>query len=762
MKNQKIAPVLGLIALGLVLRVIFLLAMKANWPGWDSPTIDALYHHLWAQRIADGDILGGGAYFRAPFYPFFLGMIYSVISENFTVVFIIQHLIGVLAVPLVYIIARSYFSSPVAIIAAFLTAINGILIYFESQLLLDFLTVIFFLVFLYLLIIAQKRDKSSLYFISGLAAGLFAVTRPNILAVLPLVCLWIFLVDYNLKKNIKRCLLVIAGTLLLILPVTLRNATIGGDNVLIASQGGINFYIGNNENADGYTALLPGFGHNWQYSDAEYEAAVHLGKKPGEVKPSEVSSYYYGKAVKYILSSPGHFIRLIIKKLYLFWNRFEISNNNNLYFLIDYIGLSFYPLFLFAILSPLGLAGSILCFFKGRRYWLFPMLIFGYMATVVMFFVTARFRLPIVPLLTIMASFTIYEIVAAFKDKRYKYAWGLLGSVIIIAIFTSTNFYGHHDRSTAMANYSLGNMALKKGDYETARLHYNQALRQASCIPNAHLNLGVIAFYERDTLTARHEFENEINACGVSAKAYSNLAMLARLKGNSNEAYAYADSAVYYFPNFKEAYINRILASLSSSDTMMIKSAVYGYKDAFPSDIAAKYYYGQYLIRTGQTTLAETEFRQVVSSSEKDIVSEYDLSEIYSAALPHGYNPNKIRGRGHYQLGLLFAYNNELDSALHHFQRAVDLIPDDPDARHNLALAYDQQGDFQRAEVEFRRAIAQDSKRAVYYYNYGLSLGKAGDYTQAAAMMEKALELDPEFEKARRVLEALRGRKQQQ
>lgn len=758
MNNQKITPVLGLIALGLILRIIFLLVIKANWPGWDSPTVDALYHHLWAQRIADGDILGGGAYFRAPFYPFLLGMIYSIIGENFTAVFAIQHLIGVFAIPLVYIIAKKYFPMPVAIIATLLTAINGTLIYFESQLLLDFLTVVFYLLFIYLLTIAQQKDKSGLYFISGLIAGLFAITRPNILAVLPLACLWVFLTGSDYRKKIIHCGLLIFGTILLILPVTIRNAAIGGDNIIIASQGGINFYIGNNENADGYTALLPGFGHSWQYSDAEYEAAIHFGKKPGELKPSEVSSYYYGKAVKYILSSPGHFIKLITKKLYLFWNRFEISNNNNIYFLTDYIGLSFYPLFLYAILSPFGLTGTVLCFFKSRRYWIFPIMIIGYMTTVVLFFVTARFRLPVVPLLTIMASFTIYEIITAFKDKRNKYAFTLLGSVIIIAVLTWTNFYDHHDRTTAMANYSLGNMALKKGDYETAKLQYHKAIEQGDCIPNAHLNLGVIAFYERDTLSARLEFEDEISSCGKSAKAFNNLSMLARLKSNYIMAYAYADSAVYYFPNFKEAYINRILASLSSSDTIFINTAVHGFIDEFPSDIAAKYYYGQYLNRTGHTALAEKEFKYAASSSAKDIVSEYDLSEIYSAALPYGYNPNKIRGKSHYQLGLIFAYRYEIDSALFHFQQAVGLIPDNPDARHNLALAYDQQGDFRRAIVEFQKAIEQDSMRAVYYYNYGLSLGKVGDYTKSAVMMKRALELDPDFVKARRILETLQGR----
>jgi len=755
MKDQKLMIIIGLTLLGLILRIIFLMVMKGNWPGCDSPTIDALYHHLWAMQIADGNILGGGPYFRAPFYPYFLGLIYSIFGTNFTLVYLLQHIIGVLVVPLVFIISRNYFAPVTAIIAALLTAVNGILIYFESQLLLDFLTVIFFLVFIHFLTIAQKGGKSRFFLFAGLMAGLFAITRPNILAVIPLVCIWIFMIVPDMKIKIRNSLLLMIGIIIFVLPVTLRNITVGNDTVLIASQGGINFYIGNNEQADGYTAMLPGFGHTWQYSDADYEAASSLGKKPGAIKPSEVSSYYYDKAVKYIISSPVHFIKLLIKKLYLFWNRYEISNNNNIYFLTDYIGMSFYPLFLFAVISPLGLIGSILCFFKGRRFWIFPILIFGYMITVVMFFITARFRLPLVPILSIMTAFTIYEIYQAITNKRYRYSIILLISVFVAGVFTWTNFYGHHDSSTAMANYSLGNMFLKKGDYNSARQQYQTALEQASCVPNAHLNLGVIAFYESDTATARLEFEKEIKSCGPSAKAYNNLSMLARLKGDYNRAYAIADTAISYFPNFKEGFMNRITAAFALADTNVIKTAVSGFVDTFPEDIAARFYLGRFLYLTGKLENAEQEFRYIALSSDKDIVSEYDLSEIYSAALPYGYNPEKIRGKSFYHLGLMSVEKGEIDSALYNFKQAASLLPDDPDARHNLALAYDQKGDYQMALDEFRQAITLDSMKAVYYYNYALSLGKTGNYPMAVQMLEKTLSLDPEFDQAKNILQAL-------
>jgi len=308
----------------------------------------------------------------------------------------------------------------------------------------------------------------------------------------------------------------------------------------------------------------------------------------------------------------------------------------------------------------------------------------------------------------------------------------------------------------AMANYSLGNMFMKKGDYQSARAQYEIAINQGHCVPNAYLNLGVIAFYDGDTSSARSYFEEEILNCGPSGKAYNNLSMLARLSGDNRQAYAMADSSVVKFPNFKDAYINRILAAFAENDTILIYRAASDFKMKFPANPAARYYYGMYLMRTHKTEQAKVEFTLVVSSGSKDIVSEYDLSEIYSSSLPYGYNPAKIQGKSYYQLGLIAASDGDLNRALEHFIRAVNLLPDDPDARVNLALAYDGLQDYHKAEVEFNKAIALDSSQAVYYYNYALTLGKMGDYMKAQTMLEKAVQLKPDFSQAQRVLEALK------
>jgi len=119
------------------------------------------------------------------------------------------------------------------------------------------------------------------------------------------------------------------------------------------------------------------------------------------------------------------------------------------------------------------------------------------------------------------------------------------------------------------------------------------------------------------------------------------------------------------------------------------------------------------------------------------------------------YNPKKIRGKSFYHLGLLSVEKGEIDSALYNFKQAVNFLPDDPDARHNLALAYDQKGKYQPALAEFSRAIELDSTSAIYYYNYALSFAKTGNYPMAVEMLTKALSLDPEFDQAKNILQAL-------
>src|SRR4029077_8731711 len=90
----------------------------------------------------------------------------------------------------------------------------------------------------------------------GAAMGLLALTRENALVFIVVLAIWI------LTTTEKRALILFAaGLSLILLPVAVRNYSVGGGFYLTTSQFGTNFYIGNNAKADGtYASLRMGRG----------------------------------------------------------------------------------------------------------------------------------------------------------------------------------------------------------------------------------------------------------------------------------------------------------------------------------------------------------------------------------------------------------------------------------------------------------------------------------------------------------------------
>ncbi|MCK4631754.1 MAG: hypothetical protein KAT79_00720 [candidate division Zixibacteria bacterium] len=73
---------LTIFLIALVLRCVFLLEFQSV-PLAQTPTMDMEYHHQWATAIAEGREFIDGAFFRAPLYPTFLGVIYAVFGDSF-------------------------------------------------------------------------------------------------------------------------------------------------------------------------------------------------------------------------------------------------------------------------------------------------------------------------------------------------------------------------------------------------------------------------------------------------------------------------------------------------------------------------------------------------------------------------------------------------------------------------------------------------------------------------------------------------------
>lgn len=78
------------------------------------------------------------------------------------------------------------------------------------------------------------------------------------------------------------------------------------------------------------------------------------------------------------------------------------------------------------------------------------------------------------------------------------------------------------------------------------------------------------------------------------------------------------------------------------------------------------------------------------------------------------------------------------------YRRAVELLPQDPEALLGLAASYDRLRRFDLADRAYGMAAPYVGSRAEYYNNLGYSYVLRGDLQQARTYLLKAYEIDPD------------------
>src|SRR6185369_12215986 len=152
---------------------------------------------------------------------------------------------------------------------------------------------------LWALAAARARPTFGRWLGAGVLAGVLALLRENALLIAPLLALLAY--RRNLLRHGGAFLL---GTALALLPVALRNAWVGGEPLPTTSQGGVNFYIGNNAQADGtYRPIVPGK----QIPALERREPARLAEQilGRRLSAGEVSRYWFGRALAWARANPG-------------------------------------------------------------------------------------------------------------------------------------------------------------------------------------------------------------------------------------------------------------------------------------------------------------------------------------------------------------------------------------------------------------------------------------------------------------------------
>lgn len=476
-------------ALALVLRVVYVLQARSS-PLFDHPQMDALYHVEWARAFARGEDFQPGPFFRAPLYPWFLGLCTRFFGEDLLLPRLVQAGFGTLTVALVMRVAALVFDRRTALVAGLVAATYWTSIYFEGELLLPVLEMLFDLAAIERTLVAGRDGRIRSWCVAGAAWGAATLVRPNVLAFVPLMVLWSLRGPERFGLRAVRAAAFVLGLAALIAPVTLYNRIVGHDAVLVSSQGGVNFWIGNNPSSDGSSAIVPGTRGDWWggYHDA---IAIAESARGRALAPSEVSAFYTERALTWMRTEPMAALRHFVWKARLFWMDWELGNNvDERFFALRYGPILRWLPVGFGALAAAGIVGLLLAW---RRSWTCaPLLLFVpvYAGTVIAFFVCARFRMPIVPVLAVFAGSAVVHAWDAWRSARRQLAVAIATAIAAAGVLLH-RVPDSVDRTGAQGWWLLGSLALERGEFVEAANCFAAARDARPSLALAHEGLGL-------------------------------------------------------------------------------------------------------------------------------------------------------------------------------------------------------------------------------------------------------------------------------
>lgn len=483
------------ILLWTILGIALALRLAHWWAVRDEPffaqlAMDSQEYDRWAQEIAGGDWLGAQVFFQAPLYPYLVAAVYTVAGRSLDAIYLLQIAAAVAGIWALYRATREMADERAGLVAAGLAAAYGPFLFYDVQLLKESFAVSVTCFLLWAL--AGRR-----WLAAGLLLGILALFRENALLLVPFLLPLAWSHERRVAGLARAGGALVLGMVLALAPVALRNGLVGGDFLPTTFQGGVNFWIGNNPDADGtYQPIVPGK----QIPALERQEPVRVAEQElgRSLTPAEVSSHWLGKALGWAAGHPGAFLRLQLRKLGMFWSWYEWPDAVDYYWVQGLSPVFRFFLVEFGTVSLLALAGLWLVRKDPRPF--APALLFalGWMLSTVIFFLFSRYRLPVVPALLPLAAVPLVRLGEAVRERRPRRR---TAACLIVAAFLLPQLPWFEPRMD-LVHYNLGRLAEERGDPAAAHEHYKAAFLLDPKSFLACMNLGNLAARQRDWPTA--------------------------------------------------------------------------------------------------------------------------------------------------------------------------------------------------------------------------------------------------------------------
>ncbi len=681
--------------------------------------LDGAYYAFFAERVAGGDVWletpesffgqPPPPFFMSPLYIYFLALVLK-FGGSIDAARLIQVVLGTAGVGLLALTARRWYGTTAAWFAGALAALCGLFTFYEVLILQAALDPFLTALDLYLLTRAVQDDTRTSWTAAGAALGLHVLNRPNLLIVLAgLAALVVGAAIVAARRRASqgdvafrtsgplaaRALLLASAGLLVIAPAAVRNWVVSGEIVLVSSHGGFNFLIGNGPQSNGtFTHVLdlePSITGQWR--GAVETVRRELGHEPSG---AEVSDFFYSRAWQWIREHPADELALVARKTWYASSAAFLTLNHSFPFFVEDVGGPLAWLIVGpSLIVPLGLVGLIVARPRSRRgYWIWAAYVPLAMASVIVFYVAARYRLPYQVALTIASGGGLAWVLerprATTERRRLAPAFAFLILLLIV------NWPTGLDDGRAEEQVRMGLWEIEAGHTAEGERWIDQAVRHHGLPGTVHVRAGQA--YEA------------LNEFGDALRQYDRAL---RIDPNEPSVHFVRGRALYYLGRLDEA-----------------RAALERARSGPQAEAA-----GRLLVLTAVRRGDDPEARRLADGLAIDDWTANEARQFADALMDLGRADLSVAPR-------------------ERAARASDGAEDYE--RLGLALAVSHRPD--EAVTAFREGVSRNGRLASLRLNLAVMLAETGRTDEAKQEAAEALRLDPNYDQAKQLLAALSGK----
>lgn len=519
----RFRPELILFAAALALRLLYL-AQSVDIPSFEMPLVDSEVYDRAARALADGEGFGEAFFYQPFFYPFFLGLVYLLSGGSIVAAKLVQAVLGATTCALVAGLGGRLLDRRSGLLAGAITAAYGPLMFFEAELLAAGWAAFWSVVLVWLLVAAAESLSPRSLAVLGGAGGLAVITRPSFLPFLAAAAIWLAVVLWRRQREVfvRRLAVVVAGAALVAIPVAGLCLATTGELHLLPASGGLNLYLGNNPEPCATLTIRPG---------QEWHELVTSPAAAGAEGLWGQDRFFRGQVRRFAVEQPGAFVSGLVSKSIQVVSSREIPRNLDIYMFRRWSSLLAATVwkvgrfgFPFGVLLPLAVVGVVVAWRRlPAALWLYLLL---YPAAVVAVFVSARYRVPVVPVVAIPAAAGALALLDAARARSWRRLMVLVaGAAAVLALtvipgpfcqeqdlegeywfLMSAAQLRHGDRDAAVASlqrsveldpdsfearYQIGEMLMERGEMAAAIPHLERAVALRPDLAIAHRELGL-------------------------------------------------------------------------------------------------------------------------------------------------------------------------------------------------------------------------------------------------------------------------------